>query len=325
MIATNSTRETLRAEVEHALAEANDPNIYEVGGLVNQIITEYGHAVPLADVSEYVWWRAKRDHDVTSLLPLTEPSQDDNVYAKAAREALERPDSYLRWAQDDMFTTWGQTFGRTRDSDVLEESNYHSIKRDLDLLAVYLYGDDAPEWISDERAHHWAHGWVEYVTMRVLVSADAWAVTAVDNLAPLFIAATNIATELAEGPSVYDEEDHSERESDHWFELWTNVTLPDFRSSATDRDDLPDYASDDEAGYYEVQRRIRAGEYRDESSYLDWIDESVLYGEIAHYASDDDPSGWEDSEIVAGIMRVAERYAYGDTSVASEYEGSDPR
>lgn len=223
-------------------------------------------------------------NDTTGLLRLTERTEPDETYETAAREALTRPRDYVRWItpDDGMFSTWGYAgIGVHRDSDAVDRSNYRSILRDLTELEAELYGANAAgEWLSDERASHWAVGWVDSIVVRILFDEDAGAT--IDNLTPLFIAAVNIATTLHEQYPIWDEEDFSAEEHAEYHEVWTNCVWPDFLRPFDDRDNV----------------------------YLDWLDLDELCIEIADWTSESDPTTWRDDEIMMGVVRMVEAYAY---------------
>lgn len=223
---------------------------------------------------------------------MTKREHDDSVYVKAAGESLTHPSDYAHFGGDDgMFEYVGQTLGHSRDSDTLEESNYQAVLRDLSALAEFLHPGEGVEWVYEHGASHWLVGWVENVAVRVLV--DPTAGVAADNLTPEFIAVTNIAVELRESYPVYDESHYSDLESEAHYELWTNCTWPDFKSSN----------SEDDRAYENDQPGT-------DVEYLDSVDIDALCSEVGNYASEDDPGTWTDEDIWAGVVRLAERSAY---------------
>jgi hypothetical protein len=65
-------------------------------------------------------------------------------------------------------------FGRSRDSDCLEESNFETAKAALLALST----GDMADTVEVVREHHWAVGWVEWIAIhqdnaRALIAADA--------------------------------------------------------------------------------------------------------------------------------------------------------
>ncbi len=226
---------------------------------------------------------------------MTDREWDDARYVEAAREALERPSDYGHWGDDRMFYSVGQTIGRSRDSDTLEESNYRSVLRDMSALAEYLHPGEGIDWVFEHRASHWLCGWVANIAVRVL--AEYGGPVTADNLTPEFIAVTNIAIALREQYPVYDESDHSELESEENDRVWENCTWPDFKSSNSEDD-----------------RAYENGEPARDAEYLDSLDQWELMSEISNYACEYDPSTWDESEIWAGIVRLAEQEAYESLS-----------
>lgn len=226
---------------------------------------------------------------------MTARELDDATYEKAARESLERPSHYLHFGDDRMFDFVGQTLGHSRDSGTTEESNYRSVLRDMSALAEFLHPDEGTEWVSEHSAAHFLCGWIEHITVRVLVDPDAE--ITIENLTPEFIAVTNIAVYLKEQGPVYDESDHSDLESEQYYELWENVTWPDFQSSHTEYDRC------DCDGPPSCDCVTRPDP-------LDVVDAEALFSEVANYASEDDPGTWDDEDIWDAIVRLAEQDAY---------------
>lgn len=56
--------------------------------------------------------------------------------------------------------TWAFTFSRTRDSDILCESNYESILTDME--------EKFPDDIEEVHCNHWACGWVDHLAVKML-------------------------------------------------------------------------------------------------------------------------------------------------------------
>lgn len=90
----------------------------------------------------------------------------DEEVIRFAETCLTHPPDSMFYNQD-LFWSWGLTpFVQTRDSGTLEQSNYTSILRDL--------SEKYPDDISDMRASHWAFGWIEHITVRVLKNPEDW-------------------------------------------------------------------------------------------------------------------------------------------------------
>lgn len=107
--------------------------------------------------------------------------------------------------------------GRSRDSNILEESNF--------LAALAMLGGESDD-IVIERAGHWACGWVEHIAVNP------------KNIEKVQIA-ENIRNQLNDYP-VLDDDDFCNRESEEYaeeFEGNYNYMLQDFRN---ENDDIPE-------------------------------------------------------------------------------------
>ncbi len=91
--------------------------------------------------------------------------------------------------------TWAFTFSQSRDSGIVDVSNFETIKEDLEKRF--------PDDVSDECFSHWAVGWMDHLLVRLL--EDDGTVT------PAGIAALEWQEKLDNYP-VADEEDVSRRE-----------------------------------------------------------------------------------------------------------------
>lgn len=91
--------------------------------------------------------------------------------------------------------TWGFTFGRSRDSTLLEESNFEVVEKDLK--------ERFPEDVETVHSSHWAVGWVDELAVRML--DDKGKVT------PAGAAALEWKDGLSDYP-VADDADYSKRE-----------------------------------------------------------------------------------------------------------------
>jgi hypothetical protein len=89
---------------------------------------------------------------------------------------------------------WGDVVGHHRDSDMLEESNFHVISTDLE--------DRYPDDVQIVRFRHWAVGWVEEFFVRI------W--DASGHITPAWRAAVKWIEQLEEYP-IADEHDYEER------------------------------------------------------------------------------------------------------------------
>jgi len=89
-------------------------------------------------------------------------------YQVEAEEAV-KDTAKLRFSRDfsyrgevDLGQTWAITFSKNRDSGLLEQSNYDTVKADLEKKF--------PDDVSDERFNHFAVGWVDHLLVRMLDS-----------------------------------------------------------------------------------------------------------------------------------------------------------
>lgn len=97
-------------------------------------------------------------------------------------------------------------FGRSRDSDCLEESNFYCALRAL--------GGES-ETVNVVRESHWAVGWVEWIAIH---QDDEKALAIADDL-----------RESYEGYPVLDESDFSEREQESADSIWRDCYQPQER------------------------------------------------------------------------------------------------
>lgn len=118
----------------------------------------------------------------------------------------ERPDSYCGHNPVGDYVI----YSRTRDSSILENSNYDLILAELKAEADKYPDIDQP--VYDFRASHWAVGWVEYI----IVEKDA--------PQSILDMAEDILRGLADYP-VVSEEDYSEKQYDAVHEYWENCGL----------------------------------------------------------------------------------------------------
>ena len=84
-------------------------------------------------------------------------------YQKRAEEAVQESASIPDFGYSgdvDLGKTWAITFSKNRDSNLMEESNYDSIKEDLEKRF--------PDDVSDEHFSHLAVGWVDHLLVRML-------------------------------------------------------------------------------------------------------------------------------------------------------------
>ena len=127
-----------------------------------------------------------------------DPRGDDPSFQKLAekviQESADTPDFYYT-GDLPLGKTWGMTFSKSRDSGLVEVSNFETIEKDLEER----FGDD----VTIERFNHWAVGWVERIMVRML--NDDGTVTSAG------MAVLDWRERLDDYP-LADEEDHSRRE-----------------------------------------------------------------------------------------------------------------
>jgi len=105
-------------------------------------------------------------------------------------------------------------YGRTRDSSIMENSNYELILEELTDLAEQfdkLRGDGEP-FVYDFRAGHWACGWVELIIIRQ------------DAPKQIIDLAKEIQAALSDYP-VYSDDDYSQRQWDEMFRYWNDIDI----------------------------------------------------------------------------------------------------
>lgn len=135
--------------------------------------------------------------------------EDAEQAVKDTHAAIFNRDSYYS-GELPLGTTWAIVASVNRDSDILEQSNYETIKADLESH----YGDE----VAEERFNHWAVGWVDYLVVHML--NDVGVVT------PVGRAALDWKYKLDDYP-VADEEDFSRREYEATVEYLTSEVGPD--------------------------------------------------------------------------------------------------
>ena len=90
----------------------------------------------------------------------------DNELTKLAEMAMEKPEDFGWWGDEEMFVTWGWAgVDVHRDSNILDQSNFEVITKDL----MEKYPDD----FKIVGLGHWAVGHVDRLTVRILKDANA--------------------------------------------------------------------------------------------------------------------------------------------------------
>lgn len=113
---------------------------------------------------------------------------------EAVKEAAQLTDFRYR-GEVDLGRTWAITFSVNRNSDLLGQSNYKTIKEDLE--------ERFPRDVSDEHFSHWVVGWVDHLLVRMLDKKG--------KVTKAGIAALEWRDRLERYP-VADDEDYSDRE-----------------------------------------------------------------------------------------------------------------
>lgn len=143
---------------------------------------------------------------------------------EALAEALGKPEDYFGAMTELSSQGWARVFGRSRDSDNLEISNFEAILKTFN--EEYESGED----FRVEYSHHWAVGWTDTLLVRALqcncedwedaefvqragnlweCMSCGWSGTA--GIRPIFYDAFDFAQRLMDYP-LLDEEDYSRRE-----------------------------------------------------------------------------------------------------------------
>ena len=103
-------------------------------------------------------------------------------------------------------------YSRTRDSSIMENSNYELILKELSDLAEQFDNlrDDGEPYVYDFRAGHWACGWVEEIIIRQ------------DAPKEIIERAKEIDAALSDYP-VYSDADYSQRQWDEMSRYWNDI------------------------------------------------------------------------------------------------------
>lgn len=140
---------------------------------------------------------------------------DDEDLVKAAKEALERPSDFGYYGNLPLFESWGMTYAKTRDSDVLDRSNFRRLLEDVQGVATAEDGDNAEDsegYVQTLTCSHWLCGWVEHIVVRVLEDPEGDIVP--ENITHTFKFMADACLRLRDEYPVYDESDYSELENE---------------------------------------------------------------------------------------------------------------
>ena len=125
----------------------------------------------------------------------------------------ETPDSYAGHNPVGDYTL----YSRTRDSSIMENSNYELILKELSELAEPFDNvrdwndiDDGEPYVYDFRAGHWACGWIEQIIIRQ------------DAPKEIIERAKEIEAALSDYP-VYSDDDYSERQCNEMCRYWNDI------------------------------------------------------------------------------------------------------
>lgn len=130
-------------------------------------------------------------------------------------------DSWNNYMGDDSMSGWLLVIGRSRDSEILELSNFDAVLKSLggesDTVRIYRFG-------------HWGCGWIEEL---MIDPADKKAVQI----------AEDIRNSLEDYP-VLDDEDYYKREYEDACESWDNWAFSDWIQSQDANEATIEYLSD---------------------------------------------------------------------------------
>tara|TARA_R110001592_G_scaffold60652_3_gene184612 strand:+ start:200 stop:691 length:492 start_codon:yes stop_codon:yes gene_type:complete len=105
-------------------------------------------------------------------------------------------------------------YSRTRDSSIMENSNYELILKELSDLAETFDNlrDDGEPYVYDFRAGHWACGWVEEIIIRK------------DAPKEIIERAKEIDAALSDWP-IYSDDDYYERQLNEMRRYWNDIDI----------------------------------------------------------------------------------------------------
>lgn len=168
---------------------------------------------------------------------------DDEELVKAAKEALERPSDFGYNGPLPLFESWGMTYAMTRDSDVLDRSNYRRLLEDARGTATAEDGDNAEdpyEYVSEVHCSHWAYGSADHIVVKVLEDPEGDIVP--ENITHTFRFMADACLRLRNEYPVYDESDYSELEYEERLAAfdseWGGVDWDEVVPNGTPNDDL---------------------------------------------------------------------------------------
>jgi len=135
-------------------------------------------------------------------------------YVKLAQEAMEKPEYYARWIDDEMFITYGYSgIAKHRDSNNYDKAhfdgtvNWLSEREDI----------DEDDWNVDG-SKHWAVGWVDHLVVRILDKEIPHDEITEEDINPLFIELVDIALDYRDCCEPFDEQLYYQYEEDDTIE-----------------------------------------------------------------------------------------------------------
>ena len=211
-------------------------------------------------------------------------------YTELAKQAMEMPADFAWFGDDEMFVTHGYSgISRHRDSGNIDNSNYAAIWK-------YLEEKYDEELFDDVGSSHWAVGWVDQITVRILKDGtkwekygDTWFVRGdedreieEDDITDIFKDIVEIALDLRESYPIFDEELYSEYEyADTLKNIeserpgWLCAEPEDIYSALYDMD-MSQGSDDDHGEWFQKEDIIKAafigGLIDDESDWDDLFD-----------------------------------------------------
>lgn len=133
--------------------------------------------------------------------------------SKLAEMALKKPDDFGYWGSEDMFKTWGFAgHDKSRDSNIMEQSNFKVITEDL--------MDKYPNDFKIENFTHWAVGYVDRLICRILIDESKGCDE--DNITESFKASMNWHDQINDYP-IADESDYYDRLQDEAIDYIKNM------------------------------------------------------------------------------------------------------
>lgn len=152
-------------------------------------------------------------------------SQFDLPIEELAKMAIQKPDDFGYWGDEEMFVTWGFSgHNQTAISPILDQANFRAACDQL----MTKYPDD----FRIESFRHWACSWVEQLVCRILAHKERGFVK--DNITEAFIEAIELHKSKDDYP-ILDEQIFSEMEAEAIINCISD--LPRYMLDMIDEDD----------------------------------------------------------------------------------------